>query len=70
MQARLSSLFKEIKLLGFSGTISRITFELKRRLGVDMLFMRPRGYSSSAYLKNCSGDLAKATSYLDSWLGS
>lgn len=68
MQARLSNLFKEIKLLGFSGTISRITFELKRRLGIDMLLMRPRGYSSSTYRMNCSGDLAKATSYLDSWL--
>ncbi len=68
MQDRLSKLFKEIKLLGFIGTFSRITFELKRRLGIDMLLMRPRGYSSSTYLKNCSGDLAKATSYLDSWI--
>ncbi|MDC0172501.1 heparinase II/III family protein [Gammaproteobacteria bacterium] len=68
MQDHLSNLFKEIKLLGFSGTISRIIFELKRRLGVDMLLMRPRDYSSSTYRKNCSGDLAKATSYLDSWL--
>ena len=33
-----------------------------------MLLMRPRGYSSSTYRKNCSGDLEKATSYLDSWL--
>ena len=67
-QDRLSNLFKEIKLLGFSGTISRIIFELKRRLGIDMWLMRPRGYSSTTYRKNCSGDLAKATSYLDSWL--
>jgi asparagine synthase (glutamine-hydrolysing) len=67
MQDRLSNLFKEIKLLGFSGTTSRITFEFKRRLGIDMLLMRPRGYSSSTFRNNCSGDLAKATSYLDSW---
>lgn len=68
MQDRLGNVFKEIKLLGFSGTISRIIFELKRRLGIDILLMRPRGYSSSTYRKNCSGDLAKATSYLDSWI--
>lgn len=68
MQDRLSNLFKEVRLLGFSGTISRIIFELRRRLGVDILLMRPRDYSSSSYRKNCSGDLANATSYLISWL--
>ena len=67
MQDHLNNMFKEIKLLGFSGTVSRIIFELKRRLGIDILLMRPRGYSSFNYRKNCYGELALATNYLDIW---
>lgn len=68
MQGRLSSLFHELKLLGLKDTISRIIFELKRRLGIDILIMRPKSYSYSAYRKNCFGDIANASNYFDSWI--
>lgn len=68
MKDSISSLFKELSLLGLSGTISRITFELRRRLGLDKLLMKTRDYSASAYRKNCFGELQKATNYLEHWL--
>ena len=67
MSGYLIRFFKELKLLGIKGALSRINFEFNRRAGIDKIFKRQRIFSVPKYKENCSIDFTPEYSYIDFW---